>query len=192
MDISVKGKNISVGDALRGYVSDQLRASVTKYFVRAHDGIVIISREAHLFRVDISVHPVAGLLVQGHGTAEDPHAAFDASLERVAKQIRRYKRRISNHHQKGAVDETMPAQQYILAAESAGEDELPAEAQPAIIAELPTEIATLTVGEAVMRLDLADAPAMMFRNRAHGTLNVVYRRADGNIGWIDPSHIQGN
>jgi ribosomal subunit interface protein len=190
MDISVKGKNISVGDALRGYVSDQLRASATKYFARAHDGSVIISREAHLFRVDISVHPVAGLLVQGQGTAEDPHAAFDASLERVAKQIRRYKRRISNHHQRGVLDETTPAQQYILAAESA-EEELPAEAQPAIIAELPTEIATLTVGEAVMRLDLADAPAMMFRNRAHGTLNVVYRRTDGNIGWIDPSHIQG-
>lgn len=190
MDISVKGKNISVGDALRGYVSDQLRASVTKYFARAHDGSVIISREAHLFRVDISVHPVAGLLVQGQGAAEDPHAAFDASLERVAKQIRRYKRRISNHHQRGVMDETTPAQQYVLAAESA-EEELPAEAQPAIIAELPTEIATLTVGEAVMRLDLADAPAMMFRNRAHGTLNVVYRRTDGNIGWIDPSHIQG-
>jgi hypothetical protein len=151
---------------------------------------VIISREAHLFRSDISVHPIAGLLVQGQGTAEDPHAAFDASLERVAKQIRRYKRRISNHHQRGVSDETTPAQQYILAAENA-EEELPAEAQPAIIAELPTEIATLTVGEAVMRLDLADAPAMMFRNRAHGTLNVVYRRSDGNIGWIDPSHIQG-
>ena len=86
------------------------------------------------------------------------------------------------------MEETTPAQQYILAAESA--DELPDEAQPAIIAELPTEIATLTVGEAVMRLDLEDAPAMMFRNRAHGTLNVVYRRTDGNIGWIDPSHVQ--
>jgi ribosomal subunit interface protein len=190
MDISVKGKNISVGDALRGYVSEQLRASVTKYFARAHDGVVIVSREAHLFRVDISVHPVAGFLVQGHGAAEDPHAAFDAALERVAKQIRRYKRRISNHHQRGVAEETTPAQQYILAAES-GEKELPDGAQPAIIAELPTEIATLSVSEAVMRLDLEDAPAMMFRNRAHGTLNVVYRRADGNIGWIDPSRIQG-
>ena len=81
----------------------------------------------------------------------------------------------------------MAAQQYILAAESDDEEEVPEDAQPAIIAEMAHEIATLTVGEAVMRMDLADVPVMMFRNRGHGGLNVIYRRDDGNVGWIDPS-----
>lgn len=186
MDVSVKGKNLDVGDALRGYVLDQLRAGVTKYFARAHDGTVTISREAHMFRVDISVHPVKGVAVQAHAMAEDAHAAFDSSLERVTKQIRRYKRRLNNHHQRREPEEAIFAQQYVFAAESEDE-ELSADGQPTIIAELPTEVATLTVSEAVMRLDLSDVPAMMFRNRASGTLNVVYRRPDGNIGWIDPS-----
>lgn len=187
MDVAVKGKKLDVGEALRSHVLTNLESAVTKYFSRAHDATVTISREAHLFRVDISVHPVAGVLAQGHAAAEDAYAAFDAALEHIAKQIRRYKRRISNHHRSRLPDETVPALQYVIAAETDEVEELPADAQPAIIAELPTEIATLTVGEAVMRMDLSDVPAMMFRNRANGGLNVVYRRPDGNIGWIDPS-----
>ncbi len=189
MEISVKGKNISVGDALRDRIQTHLGATVTKYFSRAYDATVVLSREAHLFRADISVHPVRGVLVQGHGAAEDAHGAFETALDRIAKQIRRYKRRITNHHKGRGQEETILAQQYVIAAETA-EEELPEDAQPTVIAELPTEIATLTVGEAVMRMDLADIPAMMFRNRANGGLNVVYRRPDGNIGWIDPSNSQ--
>jgi ribosomal subunit interface protein len=187
MDISVKGKNLDVGDSLRSRVLDQLSAAVSKYFSRALDANVTLSREAHQFRVDISVHPVRGVVVQSHAASEDAYGAFESALERITKQIRRYKRRITNHHQRRGAEETLPAQQYVLAAE-AEDEELPEEAQPAIIAELPTRIATLTVSEAVMRMDLADAPAMMFRNRANGGLNVVYRRADGNIGWIDPAN----
>ncbi|TVR98702.1 MAG: ribosome-associated translation inhibitor RaiA [Rhodospirillales bacterium] len=187
MDVAVKGKKLDVGEALRSHVVTNLESAVTKYFSRAHDATVTVSREAHRFRVDISVHPVAGVLAQAHASAEDAYAAFDASLERIAKQIRRYKRRITNHHKGRAPEETIPAQQYVIAAESEEADELPEDAQPAIIAELPTEIATLSVSEAVMRMDLGDVPAMMFRNRANGGLNVVYRRPDGNIGWIDPS-----
>lgn len=165
-------------------------SQVTKYFSKAHDANVMFSREAHLFRADITVHPVRGVVVQSHASGEDAYAAFDSSLERISKQIRRYKRRITNHHARRSAEEALPALQYIIAPESEGEDELPEEAQPAIIAEMPTEIATLSVSEAVMRMDLADVPAMMFRNRANGGLNVVYRRTDGNIGWIDPSHTQ--
>jgi ribosomal subunit interface protein len=187
MDILVKGKNLDVGDSLRSRVLDQLSTAVAKYFSRAHDANVTLSREAHQFRVDISVHPVRGVVVQSHAASEDAYSAFESALERVTKQIRRYKRRITNHHKRRSAEETLPAQQYILAAE-AEDEELPEEAQPAIIAELPTRIATLTVSEAVMSMDLADAPAMMFRNRANGGLNVVYRRADGNIGWIDPTN----
>jgi ribosomal subunit interface protein len=186
MDISVNGKNLDIGEALRNHVEQDLFSAVTKYFALAHDGAVTISREAHLFRADITVHPVRGMMVQSHSAAEDPYAAFDSALERISKQIRRYKRRIKNHHARRGPTEPIPAQQYVIASEG-GDEELPEESKPAIIAELPTQIDTLTVGDAVMRLDLADLPAMMFRNQASGGLNVVYRRSDGNIGWIDPA-----
>ncbi len=187
MDISITGKNLDVGAALREHVSEQLDATVTKYFHRAHDSTVSFSREAHLFRADISVHPGRGLLVKGRYAADDAYAAFDGALERIRKQLRRYKRRLSNHHKGRAGEEVLLAQYSIIAPEQEDE-EVHEDAQPAIIAELPAEIATLTVSEAVMRMDLADVPAMMFRNRASGGLNVVYRRPDGNIGWIDPSN----
>ena len=137
----------------------------------------------------------AAMLSRTHGQPATPTtmgkelAVFVHRLERIAKQLRRYKRRLTDHHKGRTVEEPILASQYIMAPESE-EEELPPEGQPAIIAELPTEIITLSVSEAVMRMDLADAPALMFRNRAHGGLNVVYRRPDGNIGWIDPANTQ--
>ncbi|MBL8667375.1 MAG: ribosome-associated translation inhibitor RaiA [Rhodospirillales bacterium] len=189
MELSIKGRGLDVGLSLRTHVQEQLEVAVAKYFAKAHDAVVTVSRDGHAFRVDISVHPTRGLLVQGQGSAGDAYAAFDSAFERISKQLRRYKRRLVDHHRNRGSEppETTPAQQYIIASEAV-EEELPADGQPAIIAELPTEIATLSVGEAVMRLDLADLPAMMFRNQANGVLNVVYRRPDGNIGWIDPAN----
>jgi ribosome hibernation promoting factor len=189
MDLSIKGKGLDVGETLRGHVEEHLGFAVSKYFAKALDAAVTISREAHFFRADISVHPMRSVLVQAQGSAEDAYAAFDSALEHISKQLRRYKRRLNDHHKRRTTEdsETIPAQQYILAADTL-EDELPADGQPVIIAELPTEIATLSVGEAVMRMDLADVPALMFCNRANGVLNVVYRRPDGNIGWIDPAN----
>jgi ribosomal subunit interface protein len=184
MEISVKGKNLNVGDALREYVAKNLTADVKKYFDRALHATVIFSREAHLNRAEITVHAGRGLVMQGGAAADDIHAAFDSALERIAKQLRRYKRRLNDHH-KGRGEETITASQYVLAPESE-DQEVPADGQPAVIAEMAAEIDTITVSEAVMRMDLADSPVMMFRNRAHGGLNVVYRRSDGNIGWIDP------
>jgi len=127
--------------------------------------------------------------LQAQGIAEHPYAACDGALERIAKRLRRYKRRLRDHHKNDTTH--LPAAQYILAGNSEGEGdhEERDSGQPVVIAELATTIPTLTVGEAVMRMDLAELPAMMFCNRAHGGLNVVYRREDGNIGWIDP---QGN
>jgi ribosomal subunit interface protein len=187
MDISINGKGLDVGDALRGHVGNLLTSIVGKYFPKAHDAVVTVSREAHLFRADVTVHPTRGFVVQGRAAADDAYAAVDAAVERIGKQLRRYKRRLNDHHGRRPAEEGMPAQQYIIAAES-DEEELPAEGQPAIIAEIATEIATMSVSEAVMRMDLADMSAMIFNNRATGGLNVIYRRADGNIGWIDPAN----
>jgi ribosomal subunit interface protein len=187
MDITVKGKNLNVGEALRGHVEGNLVADVTKFFDRALHATVIFSREAHMYRSEITVHAGRGLVMQGGATADEIYAAFDAALSRISKQLRRYKRRLRDHHKgRGSEEEdVLSALQYVLAPED-DNDEVPQDGQPAVIAEMTAEIDTLTVSEAVMRMDLADSPVMMFRNRAHGGLNVVYRRSDGNIGWIDP------
>lgn len=191
MDISVKGKHVDVGDALRGHAESQLQSSVTKYFENALDSTVVFSKEGHGFRADISVHAGRGMVMQGGAAGNDAYGAFDGALSRISKQLRRYKSRIRNHHHSGPDDgELISAQYSILATE--GEDELPEAHEPTIVAEMAHKIAPLTVSEAVMRMDLAHAPVMMFRNRAHGRLNVVYRRDDGNIGWIDPANTENS
>jgi len=188
MEISVKGKHIDVGDALRGHVEKQLQSSVKKYFENALDSTVIFSKDGHGFRAEISVHAGRGMVMQGGASADDAYVSFDGALSRISKQLRRYKSRISDHHKNGPTDDELVLAQYSVIESEEGENELPEEGMPTIVAEMPHKIATLTVAEAVMRMDLADTPAMMFRNRAHGGFNVVYRRSDGNVGWIDPSN----
>jgi len=186
MEISIKGKHVDVGDALRGHAESQLQSSVKKYFENALDSTVVFSKEGPGFRADISVHAGRGMVMQGGADGNDAYVAFDGALGRISKQLRRYKKRIRSHHQNGPSDDELVLAQYSILA-SEGEDELPEVSEPTIVAEMPHNIATLTVSQAVMRMDFAQAPVMMFRNRAHGGLNVVYRREDGNIGWIDPS-----
>ncbi|MEK7245445.1 MAG: ribosome-associated translation inhibitor RaiA [Pseudomonadota bacterium] len=186
MEVLIHGKQMDVGEALRGHVESALKTHVAKYFIRAINAHTTFGRAGHGFRADIAVHPRRGLVVQGSAEAGDAYAAFDNALARIDKQLRRYKRRLNDRHKDRGEDEIHSAQYYVIESESA--EEAPAEeSPPVIVAEMPHDIATLTVGEAVMRLDLADVPVVMFRNLANGTFNVVYRRSDGNIGWIDPS-----
>lgn len=193
MQVTVTGKQLDVGDALRSHVEDRLADSISKYFDHAIDSSVVLTRQSKgkQVRADISVHLGRGLTIQGHGETDDAYTAFDAAAERIAKQARRYKRRLRDHRKKSSAEraEALQALQYVLA--DSGEDEPgdPADDQPVVVAEMTTAIETLTVGEAVMRMDLANAPALVFQNSAHGGINVVYRRNDGNVGWIDP---QGN
>jgi ribosomal subunit interface protein len=188
MEVLTHGKQMDVGEALRGHVESALKAHVEKYFSRAINAHVTFSRAAHGFRIDIAVHPRRGLVVQGSAEAGDPYGAFDVAIGRIDKQLRRYKRRLNDRYKDRAEEDILRAQQYVIVPESAEEEEAPAEeSPPVIVAEMPHDIATLTVGEAVMRLDLADVPVVMFRSRANGAFNVVYRRPDGNIGWIDSS-----
>lgn len=187
MQLSVKGKQIDVGDSLRTHVLSSLENTVEKYFDNALEGAVHFSREGQSFRADISVHIGHNILIQSHSLAADPYAAFDSAGERVATRLRRYKRRLRDHHKDRAAKESMAAQQYVLAPENEETAESESgDADPVIIAEMTTEVETLTVGVAVMRMDLADLSALLFRNSAHGGLNMVYRRSDGNIGWVDP------
>ncbi len=193
MQLSVKGKQLDVGDALRTHVSDSLTRILDKYFGDAIEVDVTISRDGHMYRAVVSAHVGRGIQVQAQGDADQPYPAFDTAAEHLAKRLRRYKSRLRDHHKhSGPSAETLLAQQYILAAaddREPAEDEI--EGNPTVVAEMTTEIASLTVSEAVMRMDLADQPALMFRNSSHGGLNMIYRRSDGNIGWIDPRGNRG-
>ena len=208
MQLSVTGKQTEIGESLRRHIEGSLGSILGKYFKTAIEAHVIVSKEAHLSRAEISIHIGRGIVVNARAAATDAYLAFDAAAERLAKQLRRYKRRLRDHHAKGrepaAASER--ATDYVLA--PIGEEEGEAEAAeegaereeaegqnaeagglngaPAVIAEMSTELPSLTVGEAAMRMDLAEAPVLLFRNRSHGELNLVYRRTDGNIGWIDP------
>jgi len=187
MNLTVKGKNIDVGEALRTHVAQSLDHAIAKYFGNPIEATVIFSKQSHLFSADIAVHIGRGILVHAEESADQAYAAFDLAVDHLTKRMRRYKRRLRDHHR--AETQSFRASQYILApeAEEAAEPAATNGSEaPAVIAEMQTEIPTLTVGEAVMRLDLSDLKAMMFTNRAHGGLNMVYRRNDGNIGWVDP------
>jgi ribosomal subunit interface protein len=195
MQLSVKGKQLDVGDALRTHVGETLSRILDKYFGDAIECAVTLSREAHLYRAVVSAHVGRGIQLEAQGEANEPYPAFDAAADRLSKRLRRYKRRLRDHNSKPAEGAPLPAQQYILAGEDQehdGEDESNENGQPAVVAEMTTEVPTLTVSEAVMRMDLGDLPAMMFRNSAHGGLNMIYRRGDGNIGWLDPRGNRGS
>jgi len=187
MKISVQGKQLDVGDALRERIESTVEQIAAKYFANPIEATVTLSRQGPGFCADINVHVGKGISVTSEGTSGDAHTAFDSAAERIDKQLRRYKRRLRDHH-RGHSEEAAPAAQYVLAAEA--EDSPEPEAadgwEPVVVAEMETLIEVLTVGEAVMRLDLGGMPALMFRNRGHGGLNMIYRRPDGNVGWVDP------
>ncbi len=186
MQLTVHGKQISVGDALRGHIEDSLPALVTKYFDNPTDAHVMLTREGKGFKADISVHVGKGIIVQSHASSEDAYAAFDTAAVHVAKRLRRYKRRLRDHH-RGRDEKvtSVEVQQFVLDPQLETAEEQPATDEPLIVAEMATKIERLTVSEAVMRMDLSGQPALLFHNIANDAINLVYMRSDGNIGWID-------
>ncbi len=193
MQITVSGKQVDLSDALRERVSRHLETVAGKYFDRALEAHVTFDRARSFFTCDINVHAARGLVLRGEGEAADAHTAFDDAAEHIAKRLRRYRRRV-NEHARDLAQRARPeaARRYVLRQEEEAEDSATAssdgiEPYATVVAESVSEISTLSVGEAVMQLDLADHQAMMFRNSATGELNVVYRRTDGQVGWIDPS-----
>lgn len=187
MRYQISGKQIDIGEALQVHVRTELDEVTGKYAGRPTDANVVFSRSGHENVCEITVHLSTGMTAQAKGHAPDIYAAFDSGAEKMAKQLRRYKRRLKDHHvEKPEAVELLAAGSYILApteeADEAGADHH----NPPIIAELEVTIPSLTVGDAVMQMELAHAPVLVFRNEKHNRINVVYRREDGNIGWIDP------
>jgi len=191
MQLSVKGQHVDVGDALRDYVEEKLEALKQKYFNRVTDAAVTFSRDGHyLFKSHVAFHVGHGVKVQATGESEDAHAAFDEAASRVAKQLGRYKDRLRDHHErldKSPEAEFINARDYLLQSEPEDAPETMKQTDHVIVAEEATAIQSMSVSEAVMRMDLADQDFMLFKNAKSDELNVVYRRSDGNIGWIDPA-----
>ena len=187
MRYKISGKQIDIGDALQTHVKNSLGAAVEIYAERPTDANVIFSKNASEFVCEATVHLSTGLTAQARAHAHEIYGAFDSCCEKMEKQLRRYKRRLKDHHRERAEPvELLGASTYILASENEDVESEPDSLQPIIIAETETTIPALSVGEAVMQMELAGAPVLVFRNEAKDGLNVVYRRDDGNIGWIDP------
>lgn len=190
MRIQISGKGIDIGTALQTHVGDELTDVVEKYALRPTDAHVVFSPEGHLIACEAVVHLSTGLMARAQGRGDDAYSAFAACLEKMEKQLRRHKRKLRDHHKRSEPIEATAAAAYVLAAEEAedsAEDGEVETLQPVIVAESQTRIPSVSVGEAVMQMELASVSVLVFRNERSGEINVVYRRDDGNIGWIDPS-----
>ena len=198
MQIQITGRHMELGEALRGRIEEGLEAAVSKYFNRTGEANVFVSQHGPFVEVDCNVHLPSGIVLQSTGKADDPYAALEVSLDKMEKRVRRYKRRLKDHHTNG--QPALPAQAVAemliqVPAEDADEPEdagLENGDAPLTVAETQVQIRTMSVSEAVMQLELQDVPALMFRNASHDGLNMVYRRPDGHIGWVDPANTPRN
>jgi ribosomal subunit interface protein len=192
MAIQVTGKNIDLGAALRSYVSEKIEKAFERYGRQGISANIFVEKERGQFTTTCTVHLASGLSLQAHGSAAEAHPSVDEAVERLEKRLRRYKRRLKNHHQTSSAKPgaALSAIDYVIQqSENDDAEENETAPAPTIVAETPTEIHELSVGDAVMRMDLAERSFLIFKNASHGRLNVVYRRDDGHIGWVDPGGI---
>ena len=189
MRYQISGKHLDMGTALTDRVRNECDGVLKKYAIRPVEVFVTFSKHRYEFNCETSVHLSTGLTVNARGRATEIYAALDDAVAKLEKQMRRYKRRLKDHHRKRTTPvESTGAAQYIL--DAGGEESTEPELhRPVIIAELETELKSLSAGEAVMQMELAGEAVLVFRNETHKGINVVYRRSDGNIGWIDPKNI---
>ncbi len=194
MQLTIQGKQIDLGEALREHVTDKLEEINQKYFNHATFATVTFSKEGHghgQIKTHISIRIGKNIMVMADDIKPDPYASFDSTADKVAKQMRRYKTRLRDHHDRLEQEEVeiLKATAYVLAPEEESDTEddgMPIGNDPVIVAEVVTDIQSMSVSEAVMRMDLAGQTALLFRNASHEGLNMVYRRSDGNVGWVDP------
>jgi ribosomal subunit interface protein len=190
MDIRVSGHQVDTGNALKQHVTDRLEGIAEKYFSRAHSAQVTFGKgpHDHGFVCDIVAHIMQGVIVKGAGRGNDAHPAFDEAAEKIEKQVRRYKRRLRDHHASNghggpAIDAGIEAGYTVF---DAGDDEMEVVDHPPVVAETRVDVPETSVSDAVMMLDLRNTNALLFRNAGSGVYNMVYRRGDGTIGWVEP------
>lgn len=183
MQTSITGRHVEISDSFRSTVEEGLQELVTKHHIDPIEAQITLSKQRFLFTSDINVHVARGINIRATGEGSDAYSSYHDALEKLTLRLRRYKKRIMDYHKHHDVHYE-EAPQYVMSGsiEESNQEEL----APAVIAELTAEIPTLSVGDAVVRFDLSQEAAYVFRNASHGKINVLYRRGDGNIGWIDP------
>ncbi len=191
MTLRISGKNVDIGETLRQHAQDRIEDLMEKYFDGGYSGHATLEREGKGFRADCTFHLDSGITLQSHGYAADAYASFDQAAQRLETRLRRYKRRLKDRHTKKNPAKSQQIPSYVIASPDEEGDEIK-DLNPIIVAEQVAELKSMSVGEAVMEMDLLDANVVVFINAAHDNLNVVYRRADGNIGWIDPGLYNAN
>jgi putative sigma-54 modulation protein len=185
MPFRVSGKNLDIGEALRERVSARIVEVLSKYFDGGYSGHVTVEKEGFGFRTECAIHLDSGITLHTEANAVDAYASADQAALRIEKRLRRYKRRLKDRH--GArMDGVVDAPSYVIEAPAHETDDEVTEFNPVIIAESTTVLKQLSVSEAVMELDMTGAPVVVFRHASHGRVNLVYRRLDGNVGWVDP------
>jgi ribosomal subunit interface protein len=197
MPFRVSGKNIDIGEALRERVNSRIAEATAKYFDGGFSGHVTVGKEGFGFRTECVIHLDSGIVLEAEALAADAYTSAEQAALRIEKRLRRYKRRLKDHqgtradgHGRGG--DAIDAQSYVIAAPEHEDDEAAAEWNPTIIAESTAVLRRLSVSEAVMELDMRGVPVVVFRHAGHGRINLVYRRAAGHIGWIDPPAIDND
>ena len=186
MQLTVTGKNIHIGEALREHTEKTIFSVMEKFFSNPVEATVIISKESLHFRADVSVHIGRGIVIRGHGVNDNPYSCVDMTIEKLGKRLRRHKNRLRDHHKVDAMkgDEFLTIKQRVL---SPDDQEVGGGDSPVVVAEVDTAISTLSVSEAILHMDLGEQSFFLFKNSGSGEINLLYKRPDGNIGWIDPS-----
>lgn len=185
MSLRISGKQMDIGDAFKTRIEGRVEDAVAKYFDGGFGGHVTVEKQGSRFTADCLVHLDTGMTLQATGEAQDPQFAFDAAAERIEKRLRRYKRRLKSHVPAGS--NGVDIEYRVMAPVADEEDEVPEDYAPAVVAESTLALKTMSVASAVIELDTKDSPVFVFRNAGNEHVNVVYRRPDGNIGWIDTS-----
>lgn len=190
MSVRVSGKHMEIGDAFRQRIEDQIAEAVTKYFDGGYSSQVIVEKSGSRFTADCRVHLDTGTTLQANGEANDPLASFQAAAERIEKRLRRYKRKLRDHHAGNGHDAFAEVAYTVMDSVPEEAEELPEDYAPTVVAESTKKLRTMSVASAVMALDMTDEPVLLFRSAGSEQLNIVYRRNDGNIGWIDAANIK--
>ncbi|ACM25266.1 ribosome-associated translation inhibitor RaiA [Agrobacterium sp. SHOUNA12C] len=190
MSVRVSGKHMEIGDSFRQRIEDQIGMAVTKYFDGGYSGQVTVQKSSSRFTADCKLHLDSGVVLHAAGEAMDPQLAFDAASARIEKRLRRYKRKLKDHQAASHANGHIEVAYTVMDGMSDDDEEIAADFAPAIVAESTKQLKTMSVATAVMALDMTDEPLLLFRSPGKDHLNIVYRRQDGNIGWIDAANIK--
>jgi ribosomal subunit interface protein len=187
MSLRISGKHMEIGDAFRSRIEGRIGETIEKYFDGGFSGHVTVEKSGPRFSADCVIFLDTGMGLQAAGQAYDPQAAFEAASDRIETRLRRYKRKLRSYDGATNSDRDEDIAYRVMAAVPEEDEEVPEDYSPAVVAESTVALKTMSVARAIIELDTKDSPVFVFRNAGNDQVNIIYRRADGNIGWIDPS-----